>query len=383
MSSLPIVAVASRDQLPQLRAFAASAVEQGIDAGLTAFVVDDPSLSVPHREARGLRLEPVPAVPEFHCLRLLCRTGPELARAVTPAVAAEVLARRRTALAVLSPATWVAGPLDILEAPAENPVSLVPTRLAVRAGDPFEQGFQRNCLIVRPGADPFLRWWSARETDRLLDLVGPWGLEEAAASTPHTILRDPGIGVDAWNAAERVDAAGEGLVVSGGPLRTFHFDEFDPRRPHLAVGTPKIDPPVLLSAQPFLRRLHTRYASLVLENGYEQAVALPYTWGVLPGGLSVDDATRHAYRTALQAHRRGRGPEPPDPFTAEGVSRFVEFLNEPAPDIARTYSRYVWALYETWPDLTVRLPARHVRRSRPLRLVAEPVRREPTARSPR
>ena len=227
----------------------------------------------------------------------------------------------------------------------------MPTRLAVRAGDPFQQGFQRNCLIVRPGADPFLRWWSARETtaSSTWSALGVSKRRRRPRRTPS--LRDPGIGVDAWNAAERVDAAGEGLVVSGGPLRTFHFDEFDPRRPHLAVGTRKIDPPVLLSTQPFLRRLHTRYASLVLENGDEQALALPYTWSVLPGGLPVDDATRHAYRTALQAHRRGRGPEPPNPFTAEGVSRFVEFLNEPAPDIARTYSRYVWALYETWPNL--------------------------------
>jgi glycosyltransferase involved in cell wall biosynthesis len=357
MSPLPILTVASRRQLPALHAFASSLAETGIDASLTAVIVDDPSLAGPREAAPRLVLEaPRVVVDHLDDLRVLCRTGPKLAHAAAPSVALAMVEERQSGFAVMSPATWIAGPIDVLAAASEHPASLVPTRLAVHPGDTLQRAFQRSCLFVRPGAEPLLRWWSEREFDHVVGRSGLGSLEEAAAAVPHAVLRDPGLGVDAWNATERVVPGGRPTATGGGPLRTFHLDEFDPSLPHLAVAVPGVAPPVLLSQHPYLRHLHERYAALLMDAGYERAAIERYAWDTLPGGFPLDAAARHAYATALRAHRQDRGPRPPNPFVDKLVTPFVEFLNEPAPEIARTYSRYVWALYETWPGLPAVFP---------------------------
>jgi glycosyltransferase involved in cell wall biosynthesis len=206
--------------------------------------------------------------------------------------------------------------------------------------------------MVGSGTSAFVRWWAERSYDRLLGLCDGSPLDEAAAVIPHATVRDPGVGVDAWNASERdVRSAAAGFEVSGGrPLRTFHFDDFDPHRPHLAAASVS-RPPILLSENRALRHLHERYAASLIEAGYDDARDLPSVWTHLPGGMRLDAASRHAYRLALRAHRLGVGPEPPDPFTRDGLSAFIDLMNEPSVESGNRYSRYVWSLYQTWPGL--------------------------------
>ncbi len=355
MSSLSVLTVASRRQLPQVHVLVASMRAAGVDAPVCAVVVDAPTLAPVPDATAGLSLVP-PAMVEpsvLHQLRLLCRSGPELARALTPWVALGLVADTGRSFVVVSPATWVGAALDPLLEAGEHPVALVAGHTRPHPGATWGRGFQHSCLAVRPGAEDLLRWWAEREIDRALGLFGDWGLEEAAGAIPHDVIRAPGVGVDAWNAAERdVDSDGDHFTVAGGrPLRTFHFDDFDPLQPHLPVAAVGRRLPVLLSEHPALRRLHRFYASVVLDAGHANALQQPYAWDVLPGGLPLDAPARHAFATALRAQRQGLGPLPPDPYAPGGLGPFVEFLNEPAPDIARIYSRYVWALYETWPLL--------------------------------
>jgi glycosyltransferase involved in cell wall biosynthesis len=355
MSPLSVLTVASRRQLPEVHVLVASMRAAGVDAPVCAVIVDAPTLATVTDAPPGLSLVP-PAMVEpsvVHQLRLLCRSGPELARALTPWVALGLLRSAGRPLVVVSPATWIGASLDVLECDGGSPAALVPSHLHSHPGTTWGRGFQRSCVAAQPDAEPLMEWWAEREVDRVLGLFGDWGLEEAAAAVEHAVIRDPGVGVDAWNAAER-EVGGDGdrfTVVGGQPLRTFHFDDFDPLEPHLPLPAVGQRLPVLLSEHRALRRLHQLYAAALLDAGHLDARQEPYLWDVLPGGLPLDAAARHAYATALRAHRQGLGPPPPDPFSPGGLGPFVEFLNEPAPDIARIYSRYVWALYETWPLL--------------------------------
>jgi glycosyltransferase involved in cell wall biosynthesis len=200
---------------------------------------------------------------------------------------------------------------------------------------------------------PFVRWWAERKLDQILGLTAGPGLDEAAAAFSHVTIRDAGVGIDAWNAWERdVRRGSRGLVAAGGvPVRTFHFDDFDHRTPHLAVGVRADPPPLLLSANEALRELHLDYAARLADAAPNNKAHDKYGWGRLRGAIDVDAAIRLAVREALRQARLGRGDEPPDPFEPEGLRAFVAFLNEPVPASSNLYSRYVRALYRTWPGL--------------------------------
>jgi glycosyltransferase involved in cell wall biosynthesis len=258
----------------------------------------------------------------------------------------------------MSPATWVGASLDPLADANEGRPLLIPARMFERP-DPgtTRRGFQRSCVVLPPGTDAFARWWAERTFDGVLGLCGDWALEEATTAFAHDVALDPGLGVDAWNVIERVVGRDTDLQIrGGGPLRTFHFDEFEPRRVHLAVADSGTRPPVLLSEHPALLDLHAQYASLLMQSGYEETRAESYVWAHLPGGTPVDRALRHAFRAALRERRLDGGADPPDPFSPGGVGRLVEFLNEPAVQSAGRYSRYVLSLYESWPGLSAVFP---------------------------
>jgi glycosyltransferase involved in cell wall biosynthesis len=330
-----------------------AAVDEG--ATVRAFVVDDPAWSTSEQVAPGLTVGPPTMVEPgvARRLRVLCDTGTQLAKALTPWVADGLLQESGPPFAMVSPSTWFGTPLRNLIAPDAEMPALVPARLSLPAPASPCRGFNPSCVVVGAGADLFTRWWADRTLEGLLGLFDGSALDEAASGSPHTTLRDPGLGVDAWNATERDVCAGpSGLEVrEGRPLCTFHFDDFDPARPFLAASNKRRRLPLLLSEQPVLRQLYSDYARALMTAGYDRAQRETYAWGHLPGGIALDLTARHAYRTALRAYRQESEAEPPNPFEPDGLRRFLDFLNEPAPEIAGVYSRYVWALYETWPQL--------------------------------
>jgi glycosyltransferase involved in cell wall biosynthesis len=342
MWSLRIVTVLPRAQAAHLQILRASLHASGVEAPLDAVVVDDgPVLTDTAVE---------------HALRVLCADGEQLARALRPRVLAERLERHGGPIVLLSATTRVFAALGpAMTAPGTSGIRLLPARLHVREAPPSPPtgGVLVSSLCVAEGAVEFLDWWSERELDRAVGLAGDHPLDEAAALFEHAAVRDPGLGLTAWNAAERPLArrADGRLTVLGHPLRTFDFGGFDPHRPHLAC--PEAERlPIRLSEHPLLRELYATQAAELLDAGYDAASGGEYGWSRLPAGVTIDRAMRHAFRQAYRAARLGAGSPPPDPFAAGGFDAFVAFLNEPSPSAPGSYSRYIHALFETWPGLS-------------------------------
>jgi glycosyltransferase involved in cell wall biosynthesis len=358
MSSPLIVTVASRCDLPRVRVLAESAAAAGVTGTVQAIVVDEPRLAVATRLAGNLVVLPPTMVPSttLHRLRILADSGRALASSLGPWVADGVLRRDGCPFVLLSPSTWIAGPLTPLFESVGTFPRLVATAIQPATPRPAarNRGFQPSCVVLGPGAETFTGWWAERAYQAALGLYEGWPLDEAAAGVEHDIVRDAGVGVDAWNAADRHVASIDGALVCGDvPLHMFHFDDFDLAHPHLAVGPEFDPPPVLLSEDPALRRLHQHYACRV---GAQPPVeASGFAWDRLPGGFPLDAASRDAYRVALGAAHLD-GSAVPDPYSPDGVSAFIDFLNAPSPDSAGRYSRYIWSLLQTWADLEYVFP---------------------------
>jgi glycosyltransferase involved in cell wall biosynthesis len=353
MTTTPLVTVASRVDLPRVRVLADSAAAAGVTGIVRAVIIDEPRLAVRRQLADNLVIVPPTMVPgtTLHRLRVLADSGPRLASLLEPWVADGLLREEPSPYALVSPSTWIEAALTPLFEDARVFPRLVAAMVRPASPRPSarNRGLHPSCVVLGPGAHEFARWWAERSYEAALGLYDGWPMDEAAASVEHEIIRDAGIGVDAWNAADRrVGYAGGKLACGDVPLRTFHFDDFDPQHPHLAVTRDLDPPPVLLSGNVALRELHERYACQLAAR--TESPTRPYAWARIPGGFPLDAASRDAYRSALAAAHRC-GPAVPDPYSRGGVSAFVEFLNSPSPDSAGRYSRYIWSLLRTWPDL--------------------------------
>ena len=344
--------VASRRMLASVRALGASV--QHVGATLRVTFVDDPLGEV---DDAGEPFERAMLRPD-RTARLLALAAPDdaaLVRVLTPHVLREHL-RLGDPIVFVAPQSLVWDPL-VGWAPG---LGLVPRFLDGRTGPGgarrWSSGYREDLVSVSPGCDEFVGWWSERLVDDVLAerSSGGW-LDAAAATFDHVDQRDPGTGVDASNAVER-GFGGDSLVSGRGALRTFHFPGFDPARPHLVAADEAGPPPVLLSEHKGLRALFADYGRRLLAAGHDVERQQLYTWDRLPSGLAVDSPTRLVYREVMVAARRDEGEDPPDPFDPAEYPRFVEFLNEPDPQVAGIYSRYLWALYRTRPGLTVSFP---------------------------
>jgi glycosyltransferase involved in cell wall biosynthesis len=284
-----------------------------------------------------------------HQLRLTCDDD-DLARHLQPWILGALTSGSRPPMVALAPSTLALAPLDVLTTPfGGTGIHLV--RRLLRP-DPASarsvrwSAVQPAVLVVGEGSAPFLRWCGQRALDAAVGLAPQDWLTEAAAAFDHVVVADPGVGVDATNAVERgAQRVGTRWMVGEGPLRTFHFPGFDPRRPWLALGAAEPRGALRLSEHPDLAVLYREYADAL---GGEEPVT---GHAVLPTGLVVDAAMRYAYRGALRAARLGRGELPPDPWRPGQYTRFLDFFNEPDPDSELGFSRYVWAVYRTRPGL--------------------------------
>jgi glycosyltransferase involved in cell wall biosynthesis len=358
MSSPHLVTVASRRDVSRVRVLAESARAAGIEGPVRAVIVDEPRLAVATRLSDNLVMVPPTMVARttLHQLRVLADSGRALASFLVPWVADGVLREQAAPFVLVSPSTWVGAPLTALIDGARSFPRLVAatTRPATPRPTARNRGLHPSCVVLGPGSEAFTGWWAERSDQAALQLYEGSPLDEAAASVEHDVIRDAGIGVDAWNAADREIRCVEGILTCGDvQLRTFHFDDFDPAQPHLAVDRDLGNPPVLLSQNSALRHLHERYACQLA--AYGEKTDSGYAWERLPGGFRLDAASRDAYRVGLAAAYRG-GSRVPDPYAAGGVSAFIDFLNGPSPESAGRYSRYVWSLLRTWPDLEYVFP---------------------------
>jgi glycosyltransferase involved in cell wall biosynthesis len=163
---------------------------------------------------------------------------------------------------------------------------------------------------------------------------------------------DPGYEVSAWNLQERPLARVDGRVLAGGsPLRTLHFEGFDPRKPYwLAEHADR----VRVVDDPVLGELCDDYAQRLLRHGMLRSDRRRDVGHRLPNGLVFDARLLELYEEALNS-----GAELPDIFTASGCEEFMAWMLGPAPaGAASAINRYLYRVYldrhdlpQAYPDL--------------------------------
>ncbi len=276
---------------------------------------------------------------------------------------------------------------QVLDAVRRGPLVLLPRALRSLPDDGLrptptellETGvFDPGFLVVAPGAEPFLR--SLEEQLRRTPDATKAVLDMAPALVSLDVLRDATIGLSAWNASQReLHRLDDGtLTVLGEPLRTVHFEGFDPGRPWLLNAAFADRPRVLLSEHPELAELCTTYRAELVRRGYTP-VPVRYGFGQLVDGTPIPDELRADYRDAARAtpgsvfepthfaHAKSTvdgqvngthvpTPFPPPAFGPDGGAGFLAWACEPAPGLpgSTRWAAALWrgdrALREQFPD---------------------------------
>jgi glycosyltransferase involved in cell wall biosynthesis len=214
-------------------------------------------------------------------------------------------------------------------------------------------------IAVGRSAREFCSWWEERT--RLDAISHPeqglftdqrW-IDFVPSLFPHAIQRDPGWNVAYWNAHERpLSERADGTVLAAGaPLRFLHLSGFDHRHPYLLSRHQRHRPRTLLSENPVLSHLVTRYRDKLLAAGVTQAERIPYRFGRLNNGPFPIEVRRHLRRLILDPPPGTVAP--PNPFDA-GEELFLDWLNAPvAWPGGQPLPRLVRIVWESRPDLQV------------------------------
>ena len=362
--------IIAKNYVPFARVLARSVAEHRPDARCFVLVTDDTAGYIePAQEPFELVEIPALGIERFDHMAAMYDVL-ELSTAVKPWLLRHLMAERGSQrLVYLDPDIRLFDALDEVDSLLhESSVVVTPhlTEPMPRDGakpterDILESGaYNLGFLGISAGhdADRLLDWWSERlETDcivapaealfvdqRWIDFAP--GLVES-----FHVLRDPGYNVAYWNLAGRdVRRAGAGYEVNGRPLRFFHFSGFDPRVPgRLSKHQNRIG----LSERPALRELCDAYGADLLREGFEEAIAWPYSWAELPGGIPLDKALRRTCREAVRADAIS-GPL----FTGEGVGDLLDWANAPVKDGGEAgATRYLVAFHATREDLKSEMP---------------------------
>ncbi|HYB23044.1 MAG TPA: glycosyltransferase [Solirubrobacteraceae bacterium] len=245
---------------------------------------------------------------------------------VTAELAPPLLEGLSTRSALLVPRTTSDVPSDGLE----------PSRLQMEQAGRIDETLM--AVDGASGIQGFLAWWAGRVEQALGSLDArqrggrpedrPWLarlLELAPARFATAVLEDPGCNLSMWNLhAHTLQATAEGVLVDGvAPLRLLNLPGFDPDRPYrLSAMASRIR----ISRLPVLHELCARYAQELREAGWENAEHREYVGRRLANGLVYDESLRAMHAAALALGERFE-----DPFTEQGTSAFLAWLEAPAP----------------------------------------------------
>ena len=341
--------VACHGQLPAARVLRESFLRRHPSAGFVLLLVDHPD----HGETGVLTPSDIGLDPaEFGKLALAC-TAEQLRGVLRPRLLAHLLESGSTVL-YFEPSVQVFGNFDDLVSTVsrERPVALVPRvlrplrydGLRPSATDLAESGtFDPSVFAVRPGAEGLLATWADQMTSDPA-AVGMF-LDGAPALVDHKVVRDPGVGLSVWNAGQRELVASDSgeYAVDGVPLRSVHFDGFQPQRPWLLSATYADRPRVLLSENPVLAGLCASYRNALVGAGYTTERAHPFD--ALPDGAVLPTGLRADYRAALK-----EGEAPPSPFEPDGSNEaFLEWACTPANERQHDAGASRWTA-AVWSD---------------------------------
>ncbi|GAA3439475.1 FkbM family methyltransferase [Kutzneria kofuensis] len=347
--------VATKAQLPAVRTLGAAFLTVHNNGRFVALIVDaDPATTgqgvlAPADIGIGDR--------ELAELATAC-TAEQLCAVLRPRLLERLLADRGPVL-YLDPSVHVVDSVadHVVPALARKPLVLVPRVLRplsddgmrptpeeLAAAGVYDSGF----VAVAPGAEAFLHSWF--DTVRQAPEAAATFLDSAPALVDHEVLRDPGIGLSVWSAGQRQltkddDAA---LLIDGRPLRTVHFNGFDPQRPWLLSADVTARPRVLLSEHTLLAELCTSYRNELVRHGLGQERA-EYGFGQLADGTSLPTGLRAEYRRALLAADRA-GERPPAPAFGTAQAEFIEWAAEPVDGLPGS-TRWALAVWQDDPAL--------------------------------
>src|SRR5215204_416489 len=208
-----------------------------------------------------------------------------------------------------------------------------------------------------PSTDDLLDWWSERlKTDCVVAPDVGYFVDQRWMDFVHGVmpdfyvLRDPSYNVAYWNLHGRDLTYHKGrYFVDGRPLHFFHFSGFDPdHRKRLSKHQTRIE----IRRGSALARACNEYADALLANGYKKAKDWPYSYGVLPNGVTLDSGMHRLYRKGEEEGMPGQSI-----FTQEGAEKFVAWLNEPAVvGGEHGVTRYLYEVYSGRPDLRQAFP---------------------------
>lgn len=299
-------------------------------------------------------------------------SGDQLCALLLPRLLRTLLADGRPVLA-LDRRVLVLGSLAELVAHAVSnaPLALVPRALAALPRDGLRPTpdelhaagmFTPDLLAVAPGAEPFLVSWEQRLREAP-EAVGT-RLDTAATMLDYQLIRDEGLGLSVWSAAERELWCPEDGVLSSGeqPVRTVHFDGFDPRRPWLLSAQIADRPRTLLSEHPLLAELCASYHTELVRSGYSDANEDDH-FAALPDGTVLPSALRMEYRElVLAGDQLADEPIPPAAVgPAADLAGFLAWAGSAADAEQRAagLSRWAAALWRSDPELQAQFPDPH------------------------
>lgn len=355
--------VATAAQTPAAQVLKDSFLQAHPDAGFVLLSVD-PAAESDHELTRPSEIG-VDDV-EFARLAMAC-SAEELRDVLRPRLLAHLVDTGMTVL-YLEPSVQIFGDLGGLLNGLEprRPIALVPRvlrplfvdGLRPSVGDLATAGaFDPSVFAVSPGAEDFLASWSAQA--RVEPAPAGTFLDGAPALIDHHVIRDSGVGLSVWNAAQReLSAAGDGTYrADGQPLRSIHFEGFQPQRPWLMSVTYTDRPRVLLSEHPVLAQLCAGYRNALVAAGYTKG--RPHSFDTLPGGTTIPTPLRANYLAAWS----GEEETPSSPFETasddgDPQAWFLEWACTPGDDLQREAggSRWTAAVWADDPALRAAYP---------------------------
>jgi hypothetical protein len=365
---LAAVSIISRNYLAQARVLARSFLEHEPDSRFYLLVVD----RLPDGVEVGLDVVTVDplelGIPTFY--EMCFKYGiVEFATAVKPFLLSLLMREYgEEEVVYFDPDILVVRPLEELRAAlGEGDIVLTPHithPLPLDGKRPSEQdimisgAYNLGFIALRrsPQSERFLAWWQERLEDGCRIDVGrglftdqKW-IDLVPSLFPSTvILRDPAYNVAFWNLHEREVTVEDGsFLVNGRPAAFFHISGFDPQRPdRLSKHQNRIE---VAPCTP-LAELLTRYSSLLLASGHEQAKGWEYGYERFADGSRVHPLLRQLYLNLGPEERHRFG----DPFATAGEGTFLDWATRPDPERGGL-SRFLETIYRVRYDLPLAFP---------------------------
>lgn len=215
---------------------------------------------------------------------------------------------------------------------------------------------------------PMLHWWQNRlNRHAIVDQANQLFTDQRWIDLAVSIFR-PHVEVGTqfnvayWNLDHREfgrNLHGE-YTVDGTPLAFFHFSGFNPKTPYLMCRYQDEIPRVSMSDNPLFYEIFNQYCIKIKDSEEKFGVLPKYGWGEFSPGIVLERPVRRLLRLELMAAEKGLCAYPPNPFAADEVTNFFNWLHAPSPIDNRPIPRHALAKLLSLPHDDARLKDMHL-----------------------